>query len=80
MPDTTGVVVTIREIHQQVSETRDEISEVNGRIKLIESNVLDIPNIRDRLAKVERSISSHSVIIGIVTAGIGALLGKVLFV
>ncbi|GEM_PF-5141456 len=83
MADEPAARITLREIWDQGQKTQAQVTALETKVdnftsvhERLDSHKADIADHDFRLRKIESRVSALSVIIGLITTGIGALLAK----
>lgn len=72
-----GVIVTLAEIHNTLTQVSRDTLEMKGQLSVVVKVEKDLEEIEKRVNKIDTIIAAHSVIIALVTSGVGAALIKV---
>lgn len=79
-----GVIVTLPEIYADVQDTKTQVAAMNHKLdrfislnQRLDSHKADLESHEDRIRKVEIQIAAQWVIVGIVTAGVTAMVVRV---
>lgn len=79
--DTPGVHVTLADIYDQVQSTDKKVTQLESSVnelvavnKRLDDHADELHAHSSRLRAIEAKVSAHTVIVSIVTVGLGALL------